>query len=72
MERMNHIRDLTTQVATATEQQTQVSDEMNQNLVNIARVAEETAETAETVATNSAQLSDLAVQLQHHVASFKV
>ncbi|ODC04402.1 hypothetical protein BFW38_13540 [Terasakiispira papahanaumokuakeensis] len=72
VERMNHIRDLTTQVATATEQQTQVSDEMNQNLVNIARVSEETAETAEIVATNSAQLSQLATQLQHHVAYFKV
>ena len=72
VEQMDQVRDLAIQVAAATEQQTQVADEMNQNLVNIARVSDETALASETVAASSEQLSMLAVELDRQVSQFKV
>lgn len=71
VEQMDQVRDLAIQVAAATEQQTQVADEMNQNLVNIARVSEETALASETVAASSEELSYLASELERQVSQFR-
>ncbi|WP_286239394.1 methyl-accepting chemotaxis protein [Neptuniibacter halophilus] len=72
VEQMNQVRDLAIQVAAATEEQTQVADEMNQNLVNISRVADETAGASEMVAASSEQLSQLATDLENQIKQFRV
>ena len=72
VEQMCHVRDMAIQVAAATEEQSQVAEEMNKNLVNISRVSEETAESSSTVAYNSEQLSLLSTQLEQQISRFKV
>lgn len=69
---VDDVRDIVIQVAAATEQQTQVAEEMNQNLVSIARVADDTANSCDTVAANSEQLSQLSNELQGHIAQFRI
>ena len=71
VQQMEHIRDMTAQVATATEEQSAVAEEMNRNLTNIVNVSEETAIGSDTVAASSEELSQLAVQLQQSVTRFK-
>ncbi|MAC46643.1 MAG: histidine kinase [Oceanospirillum sp.] len=71
VQQMEHIRDMTAQVATATEEQSAVAEEMNRNLTNIVNVAEETAQGSDTVASSSEELSQLAIQLQQSVARFR-
>ncbi len=71
VKQMEHIRDMTAQVATATEEQSAVAEEMNRNLTNIVNVSEETAIGSDTVAASSEELSQLAVQLQQSVTRFK-
>ncbi|MAC48494.1 MAG: histidine kinase [Oceanospirillum sp.] len=68
---MQHIRDMTDQVAAATEEQSAVAEEMNRNLVNIVSVSSETEAGSNQVAVSSEELSQLAVQLQENVARFK-
>lgn len=69
---VNEVRDTIIQVAAATEQQTQVAEEMNQNLVNIAQISDDTASSSNTVATNSEQLSQLSYDLEGHITQFQV
>lgn len=71
VKQMEAIRDMTSQVATATEEQSAVAEEMNRNLINIVDVSAETASGSDQVAASSEELSQLAVQLQHNVARFK-
>lgn len=71
VEQMFHVRDMAVQVATATEQQTQVAEEMNRSLIKISSVSEETAESSMMVAQNSEQLSLLATELENQVMHFK-
>jgi methyl-accepting chemotaxis protein len=68
---MNAVRDMGTQVAAAAEQQSQVSEEMNSNLLSITRASEATAAAASTVAASSAQLRALAGELQQQVSRFR-
>lgn len=72
VDQMCHVRDMAVQVATATEEQSQVAEEMNKNLVNISRISEETAESSELVAVNSSQLEQLATELESKISHFKV
>lgn len=71
VETVDQVRDLAVQVAAATEEQTQVAEEMNKNLVTIARVSEETAMASETVAASSEQLSQLSSELEHNIGQFR-
>ncbi|MCV6609509.1 MAG: methyl-accepting chemotaxis protein [Amphritea sp.] len=71
VEKVDQVRDLAIQVAAATEEQTQVAEEMNKNLVTIARVSEETAMASETVAASSEQLSQLSSELEHNIGQFR-
>ncbi|OPX54095.1 Methyl-accepting chemotaxis protein (MCP) signalling domain-containing protein [Oceanospirillum multiglobuliferum] len=71
VQQMEAIRDMTSQVATATEEQSAVAEEMNRNLINIVDVSAETAAGSDQVAASSEELSQLAVQLQQNVARFK-
>jgi methyl-accepting chemotaxis protein len=66
------ISQMNLQIATAAEQQSSVSEEINQNVVEISRVAEESAGGAKTTAAASGELSELAQQLQGLIAQFRV
>ncbi|MCP4598025.1 methyl-accepting chemotaxis protein [Neptuniibacter sp.] len=72
VDQMCHVRDMAVQVAAATEEQSQVAEEMNQNLVNISHVSEETAQSSEMVAANSEQLSQLATELEKQISRFRI
>ncbi|WP_417595449.1 methyl-accepting chemotaxis protein [Oceanospirillum sp.] len=71
VQQMETVRDMTAQVATATEEQSAVAEEMNRNLVNIVNVSAEAATGSDMVAASSEELSQLAVQLQQNIAKFK-
>ncbi len=66
------ITDLNAQIATASEEQSAVAEEINENIINISRVADETADGAQSTATSSEQLTSMAEQLQSMLARFKV
>jgi len=68
---MDSIRDMGLQVASATEEQSQVSEEMNSNLLNITRASENTVMAASTVASSSEQLQQLATELQRQISRFR-
>jgi len=65
------ISDMNTQIASAAEQQSAVSDEISQNVVNINQVADRVTESASQTAQASSQLAHLAVDLQSLVGQFK-
>ena len=66
------ILQLNTQIATASEEQSAVSEEINRNVVNIQGISEQTATGAEQTSTASAELARLGVQLQNLVGQFKI
>ncbi len=66
------IHDLNTQIASAAEEQTAVSEEISRNVVQINEMAEHTADGANQTATASEQLANLASELQDLVKQFKV
>ncbi|WP_151703155.1 methyl-accepting chemotaxis protein [Nitrincola alkalilacustris] len=68
---MDSIRDMGLQVASATEEQSQVSEEMNSNLLNITQASENTVMAASTVASSSEQLQQLATELQRQISRFR-
>ena len=65
------ISDMNVQIASAAEQQSAVSDEISQNVVNINQVADRVTESASQTAQASSQLANLAVGLQGLVGQFK-
>ena len=66
------ITDMNTQIASAAEEQSATSDEINRNIINIQAIAERTAAGAEQTATASLELSRLGEQLRGQVDQFKV
>lgn len=66
------ILQLNTQIATAAEEQSSVTEEINRNVINIQGISEETASGAEQTSTASAELARLGEQLQALVGQFKV
>ncbi|KEA62557.1 Methyl-accepting chemotaxis protein I (serine chemoreceptor protein) [Marinobacterium lacunae] len=68
---MNAVRDMGVQVAAATEEQSAVSEEMNNNLLSITQASEATVSAANTVAASSEQLKALAQQLQSEISRFQ-
>ncbi|MET0109830.1 MAG: HAMP domain-containing methyl-accepting chemotaxis protein [Candidatus Thiodiazotropha sp.] len=66
------IRDMNTQIATASEQQSAVADEINQSIVRIAQVSDESATGTEQLDRTSIELAGLANQLQENISHFKV
>lgn len=69
--RIDRVKDMSTQVATTTEEQGNVAEEMNQNLLNIARMTGETREVADSVAASSEQLAGLTRQLSEDIRHFR-
>ena len=66
------ILDMNTQIASAAEEQTAVSNEISKNITQINIMAEQTTEGANQTATASRQLADLAAGLQSMIRQFKV
>ncbi len=71
-EGVDAISSYNTQIASAAEEQSAVSEEMNRNVSNIAHIAEQNADGARQVQEASEQLSRLATKLRDATAQFKV
>ncbi len=65
------ISSMNLQIATASEQQSAVSEEINQNIVSISRVAGENTQAANQLADSSRSLEELTAELQTLVFQFK-
>ncbi len=66
------ITDMTIQIASAVEQQSSVTEEMNRNIVTISNVASETAKGSEQTAQESEALAKLSHELGDMVLLFKI
>jgi len=69
---VTRINDMNTVIASASEQQTIVAEEIDQNVNNIKSVAEQNAVGASQIADSSHQLSVIAEQLRGQVSQFRV
>lgn len=69
---VREIADMTTQIATAAEEQSSVTAEIDKNLVQINSLAMNTAEGASKTAQESQRLNQLSIQLRQLVGQFKV
>lgn len=65
------ISNMNLQIANAAKEQSNVAEEINQNVVNISYVVEQTADGAQQTQTASYELANLANQLQSLVGQFK-
>jgi len=63
---------MSTQIASAAEEQGAVAEEINRNIINISQVVEQTASDAAQTATAGEDLGRLAEQLQAVVNRFKL
>ena len=66
------ILDLNTQVATATEEQSSVSNEINMNMDTVNNSIVEGATASQALEVTSRNLTELADTLDKHVGSFKI
>jgi len=66
------ILQMNTQIATASEEQTSVAEEINRNVVNIQNVSEQTASGAQQTSHASAELARLSDELRGLVGQFRV
>lgn len=66
------INDMNMQIASASEQQSTVAEDINKNVVNVKRVAEENAVAANQTSSSSSEIARLAEDLGQLVAQFKV
>jgi methyl-accepting chemotaxis protein len=66
------ISNMTTQIATASQQQSAVVEAVNQSIVAITNLANKTSDDAQHVSSNSKQLTDMANSLKGLVRHFKV
>nr|WP_269468591.1 methyl-accepting chemotaxis protein [Alteromonas sp. ASW11-130] len=69
---IEQINDINTQVATATQQQTAVVDDINVNIHDISETSEDTLNTATSLVVVSDKLDDLANELSAQVNRFKL
>ncbi len=66
------IRDMNTQIASASEEQGSVAEEINRNINTISEIGAQTSQGAQQTATASQEMSQLAAALQAEVGQFKV
>ncbi|MDI9244853.1 methyl-accepting chemotaxis protein [Marinobacter sp. CHS3-4] len=72
VESMNDISDVNSSVASATEQQTQVVEEINRNIVNINELAAESSRRSSNINDISSKLDGYASELKQQTSRFKV
>ncbi|MDH5425198.1 MAG: methyl-accepting chemotaxis protein [Gammaproteobacteria bacterium] len=65
------ITSMNIQIATASEEQSSVAEEINQNVVNISHVADDNADASNKLLASSQDMAQLAAELQDLVAQFK-
>ncbi|CAH9061578.1 Aerotaxis receptor [Pseudoalteromonas holothuriae] len=68
---VRQIHDMSTQIATSVEEQAAVSDDINQQVVNIASLANDSLHSADTVKQVSAELTDVASDMYELVVRFR-
>jgi methyl-accepting chemotaxis protein len=66
------INDMTAQIASAAEEQTHVTEEINRNVTQIAQAVEATAQGAEQTAAAGEELARIAAELQASVGRFRI
>ncbi|MDT8405349.1 HAMP domain-containing methyl-accepting chemotaxis protein [Sulfuriflexus sp.] len=66
------INSMNTQIASAAEEQTAVTEEMNRSIMNIARVSQQTASGMERTTDLTRSLADIAQQLSQQVGNFRL
>lgn len=69
---VSEIADMTTQVAVAIEEQTSVTDDINNSILIINQTIENTAQTTEETSVASNQLATLSTELNQSISRFKV
>lgn len=69
--RVSEISDMTTQIASAAEQQSCTTEEINQNIETINMISSTTAETANSTAEASNEITEMASRLNSLVGQFK-
>lgn len=69
---MSGIKDMGAQIASATEEQSMVAEEINRNIHSINQLAGKTTETTAELSGNAAELSSLSKQLDQQVSQFKI
>ncbi|NOX91666.1 MAG: methyl-accepting chemotaxis protein, partial [Gammaproteobacteria bacterium] len=69
---IGHISDMNIQIASASEEQSAVAEEINRNITAINAVAEQNAAASNQITASSEELSRLACNLQSHIAQFEV
>ena len=67
---ITHISDMSTQIATASEQQSSVADEINRNIVSINGISEATAAASRETHASSVQLGTVVTQMQRMLRQF--
>ena len=67
-----HINNMNTQVATSSEEQSVVAEQINQSIVNISEVGEETSEGAKSASTANTKIAEMAGDLRDQIAIFKI
>lgn len=71
-EGMDHINDMSTQIATAAEEQAQVAHEMSRNIESISEHATETENEAEMLQVRVAKMNENALHLQNQLSDFDI
>jgi methyl-accepting chemotaxis protein len=66
------INSMNTQIASAAEEQTAVTEEMNRSIMNIARVSQETSEGMERTTDLTRSLADIARQLSQQMGNYRL
>ncbi|WP_272902041.1 methyl-accepting chemotaxis protein [Candidatus Reidiella endopervernicosa] len=69
---VSNILNMNTQIASAAEEQSATTEEINRNINNIQNISEQTAQGAEQTAAASNELSQLGESLRSQVSQFKV
>ena len=65
------IREMNIQIASASEEQAAVAEEVNKNIIRITEIANETSQGANTTTATSNDLSAMSVELQNTISQFK-
>ena len=71
-EAISTVNGMNIQIATAAEEQSHVSEEINRSVVSIADIARETSQSTDTIAAAGSQLHSLSEQLGERVSRFKL